>query len=153
MRDAAYRPPPSSDFGANIRVGELRLERTEAARVAPFPNSSGRTLHCSRGESTHIVVLIEASIATLTAEENPLRKGPGRATLGRDSRHVTTVTEADVLIPFADTVNTKTCVPGSMTPPGKVIWDSDDDIIADAIKGAAKQGAGEQVQANMRSDV
>jgi hypothetical protein len=40
-----------------------------------------------------------------------------------------------------------------MTPPGMVIRERDVDIIADATKGIAKQGAGEQLQAYIRSAV
>ena len=118
FRVNTYLQPGRSVFCANTSEEELRSERTEAAKVAPLSNNSGTTLQCSRGESVHIVALIDASIATFIADEKPLRNGPGKATLGRSSSHVTTVTGADVLLPSADTVSTKTCVPGSMVPPG-----------------------------------
>jgi hypothetical protein len=147
LRVKTYLQPARSDFGANTTAEELISERMEAEKEFPFSNNSGEILHSKRAESVHIVVFKDDSIATFIADENPFRKGPGKATLGRSSRHVTTVMEADVLDPSADTVSTKICVPGSMTPPGMEIRGFDVAIIADAIRGAAKQGTGEHVQA------
>jgi len=99
----------------------------------------------------HIEELIAASMATFAVDENLLENGPGNATLGRGSSHVTTVEAADALIPLEETVNTKTCVPGDMTPAGMEMRGFDVDIILDATTGAAKQGDGEHDQAYNRS--